>query len=204
MVTHPNSISTATLPTGLFGELERNWGWLLAFGLFSIVLGTLGLAMTFFLTEVSVLFFAALLVVGGAFQLLDAIKCRGWRSILAHVLIAMLYIVGGLTIVLHPVVTAITLTLMLGAVLIAVGLIRCFLAFQIRPAAGWYWPLISGLISLVLGGLIIAEWPASGLWVIGLFVAIELIFNGWSYLFIALAARAAAKSRSADQQTTSA
>ncbi|MBK5971007.1 acid-resistance membrane protein [Thiorhodovibrio litoralis] len=190
--TAPNG---AVIPPELFGELEKHWGWLLAFGLFSIVLGTLGLSLTFLLTEASVLFFATLLIVGGVFQLLQAIKCRGWRSILFHVLIALLYVAGGLMIVLYPQVTAVSLTLMLGAVLIAVGIMRLLMSFQLRPSSGWYWPLISGVISLLLGGLIIAQWPTSGLWVIGLFVAVELIFNGWSYVFVALAARAAAKGR---------
>ena len=58
---------------------------------------------------------------------------------------------------------------------------------------GWYWSLLSGVISIVLGGMIIAQWPESGLWVIGLFVAIELVFNGWSTIFVALAARKAAR-----------
>jgi uncharacterized membrane protein HdeD (DUF308 family) len=68
------------------------------------------------------------------------------------------------------------------------------MAFQIRAAVdGWYWSLLSGLVSMVLGGMIIAQWPESGLWVIGLFVAIELLFNGWSTIFVALAARKAAQ-----------
>jgi uncharacterized membrane protein HdeD (DUF308 family) len=54
------------------------------------------------------------------------------------------------------------------------------------------------MVSVVLGGLmILMEWPQSGLWIIGLFIAIELIFNGWSYVFVALAARASAKNRQA-------
>jgi uncharacterized membrane protein HdeD (DUF308 family) len=76
----------------IFGELEKNWGWLLLFGIVSIALGTAGLGMTFMLTEVSVVFFGALLVVGGVFQLLDAFKCRGWKGIAWHVLIALLYV----------------------------------------------------------------------------------------------------------------
>ncbi|MGE5152937.1 MAG: DUF308 domain-containing protein, partial [Bdellovibrio bacteriovorus] len=83
------------------------------------------------------------------------------------------------------------LTLVIAGLLIAVGIARLIMSLQLRPAAGWYWPLLSGLISILLGGMIIAQWPASGLWVIGLFVAIELIVNGWSYVFIALAARKA-------------
>ncbi|WPL19793.1 acid-resistance membrane protein [Thiorhodovibrio winogradskyi] len=187
----------ASLPLGLFGELEKNWGWLMAFGIFSILLGTVGLGMTFLLTEASLSFFAALLILGGVFQIVQAIKCHGWRGVLLHVLIALFYVIAGLLIVLNPVLTAITLTLTLGAVLIVVGIARVMLGIQMRPSTGWYWPLISGLISLLLGGLIIAEWPQSGFWVIGLFVAVELIFNGWSYLFIALSARAAGKARTA-------
>jgi hypothetical protein len=55
----------------------------------------------------------------------------------------------------------------------------------------WGWLLPLGIVSIVLGGIIVAQWPVSGLWVIGLFVAVELIFHGWSYVFVALAARKA-------------
>lgn len=189
---HPLSPTPA-----IFGELEKNWGWLLLFGLVSIVLGTLGLGMTFLLTEVSVVFFGVLLVAGGVFQLLDAIKCRGWKSIAWHVLIALLYIGAGLLMVLHTELAALSLTLVIAYALIAVGVLRAIMAFQVRPAKGWWWPLLSGLVSLVLGTLILLEWPQSGLFIIGLFIAIELIFNGWAYLFVALAARSAAKARKA-------
>ena len=59
---------------------------------------------------------------------------------------------------------------------------------------GWGWPLVGGIISIILGLLIIAQWPISGFWVIGLFVAIEMIVSGWSYIFVALAARQAGTS----------
>jgi uncharacterized membrane protein HdeD (DUF308 family) len=185
----------ASAQNTIFGELEKNWGWLMAFGVLSILLGTIGLGMTFMLTELSLVFFGALLAVGGVFQILDAIKCRGWKSILWHVLIALLYIGAGIVTMLHPALVGISLTLVIAYILIAVGLLRAYMAFQMKPAAGWYWPLISGLVSVILGGMILAQWPQSGLWIIGLFIAIELLFNGWSYLFIALAARAAAKKR---------
>jgi uncharacterized membrane protein HdeD (DUF308 family) len=177
----------------LFGDLSRNWGWLLAFGILSIVLGTIGLGMTFGLTLVSVVFFGALLIVGGTFQLVDAFKCRGWKGALWHILIALLYIVGGLLIVVDPILASETLTLALAAVLIAVGVSRVVMALQHRGQSGWGWLVLSGLISIALGAMIVAKWPMSGMWVIGLFVAIELIFNGWAYLFVALAARRAGR-----------
>jgi uncharacterized membrane protein HdeD (DUF308 family) len=184
-------MSLAAAQAAVFGELKKNWGWLLAFGILSIVLGTIGLGMTFGLTLASVLFFGVLLIVGGAVQLVDAFKCKGWKGTLWHVLIALLYVAGGILIVADPVLASATLTLVLAGILIAVGAARLVMAFQLRPAAGWYWALISGLVSALLGAMILAKWPVSGLWVIGLFVAIELIFNGWSYVFVALAARRA-------------
>lgn len=183
--------------TFLFGELEQNWGWLLAFGILSIVLGTAGLGMTFMLTQLSLVFFGALLIVGGVFQILNAIKCRGWKGILWNLLIALLYVGVGLITVMHPLLAGLSLTLIIAWVLIAIGILRAYMAIQMRPAAGWYWPLISGLVSVLLGGMILAQWPQSGLWIIGLFIAVELIFHGWSYIFIALAARTSAKSRHA-------
>jgi uncharacterized membrane protein HdeD (DUF308 family) len=180
---------------GLFGELEKNWGWLMAFGIASIILGSIGLGMSFALTLASMVLFGALLVAGGLFQILDAFKCRGWKGSAWHILIGLLYVVGGVIVMIDPVLASETFTLVLAAVLIAVGLLRLIIAFQLRPSKGWYWPLISGLVSLALGGVILAQWPASGLFVIGLIIAIELIFNGWAYLFVALAARAAGKAR---------
>ncbi|HYQ91386.1 MAG TPA: DUF308 domain-containing protein, partial [Candidatus Competibacteraceae bacterium] len=118
-----------------------------------------------------------------------AFQCQGWKSVLWHVLIALLYVAAGIVIIVDPILASMTLTLMLAWILITVGVFRIIMAFQLRPVAGWFWPLLSGIVSILLGSMIIAQWPVSGLWVIGLFVAIELIFNGWAYVFIALAAR---------------
>lgn len=173
----------------LFGELQKYWGWLLALGILCLILGTIGFWMTFGLTLASVLFFGVLLIVGGLSQLIQAFQCKGWKSVLWHVLIALLYVAAGIVIIVDPILASMTLTLMLAWILITVGVFRIIMAFQLRPVAGWFWPLLSGIVSILLGGMIIAQWPVSGLWVIGLFVAIELIFNGWAYVFIALAAR---------------
>jgi len=58
-----------------------------------------------------------------------------------------------------------------------------------RGTAGWLWTLLGGVLSVALGVMIINEWPQSGLWVIGLFVAIEMLFAGWSQIMIAIAAK---------------
>ena len=192
-----NEVSLAAVAGVFSADLKRGWGWLLALGISSIALGTIGLYMSFALTLASVLFFGFLILAAGAFQFFHAFTCQGWRSVSWHVLIALLYLLAGGVIIMDPLVASGVLTLVLAGLLIAIGLFHSIIAFQLRPAAGWYWSLLSGLVSVVLGGMILAKWPASGMWVIGLFVAIELIFNGWSYLFVALAARQAARADAA-------
>ncbi len=189
-----NEAALAAIQGAAFGELKKNWGWLLALGIVSIVLGTLGFYMTFALTLASVLFFGVLILALGILQLVHTFTCKGWKSLLWHLLIALLYVAAGIDIIADPARASKVLTLVLAGILIAVGVSRILMAFQLRAAVdGWYWSLLSGLVSIVLGGMIIAQWPATGLWVIGLFVAIELLFNGWSTVFVALAARKAAR-----------
>jgi uncharacterized membrane protein HdeD (DUF308 family) len=64
------------------------------------------------------------------------------------------------------------------------------LSFQLKPIKGWGWMLFNGLVTLLLGGLIWSQWPISGVWAIGTLLGIHLIFDGWSEIAVALAARA--------------
>lgn len=177
----------------LFGDLKKNWGWLLALGIASVILGTVGLGMAFALTLAGVLLFGVLLVFVGLFQLIDAFKCKGWKGTALHVLIGLLYLVAGVIAVIDPIEAAVALTFVLGVAFIAVGILRLIMAFQHRGARGWIWALVGGIVSVLLGTVIILQWPVSGLWIIGLFIAIELIVNGWTYIFLAIAARRAGK-----------
>ncbi len=177
----------------VFGEAKKNWGWLLALGILFIILGTIGLGMSMALTLVSVLFFGWLLIIGGVFQVIEAFKVTGWKSVLWHVLMALVYIGAGAIILYDPVGGALALTAFIAAALIAVGVMRLIMAFQLRGAPGWWWPLVGGLLSILLGIMIMAKWPSSAFWVIGLFIAIEMIVNGWSYVMMALTARQVVK-----------
>jgi uncharacterized membrane protein HdeD (DUF308 family) len=187
----------------LFGDARKNWGWLLGFGILSVILGTVGLGMTPSLTVAGVAFFGILLAVGGGFQLVDAFTCKGWKGTLVHVLIGLIYLGTGLVIAIDPLRAAVVLTLMLGIVVIIVGILRIGVAFQHKGSPGWGWALAGGIVSILLGILVLSGWPISGIWVIGLVIAIELIVNGWTYIFVGLAARAAGReseSRRADEE----
>ena len=173
----------------LLGDLKKNWGWLLAMGIAFVVLGTIGLFMAVAFTVATVVAFGVLLLLGAASQIAQALRAKGWKASLPHLLIAVLYLAGGLIMVLDPVGASGALTLLIGGVLVAVGIMRIVGALQERGAPGWGWLLAGGIASLLLGLLVVAKWPATGLWVIGLLVALELIFSGWAYIFIALAIR---------------
>ena len=175
----------------MFGDLQRNWGWLLALGILFLILGVIGLGMSVALTVVGVLYFGVLLLIGGGVQLWQSFKCRGWKSAAWHVFIALVYLVAGVLVVYDPVGAAVGLTLVIAIALLVTGATRLLMSFQLKPAGGWWWVLLSGIMSIVLGVIILAQWPATGLWVIGLVIAIELIVNGWSYIFVALAAKRA-------------
>lgn len=183
--------SAALVP--IFGDLTKNWGWLLALGIVSVILGTIGFFASFAMTLATIFIFGVLIIVDGGFQLAQSFFCLGWKSVVWHILIALLYLAAGIIILQDPLLASMTFTLIIAAILIGVGILRAIMAFQMRSHAGWYWPLISAIISILLGGLIFAQWPYSGFWVIGLFVAVELLFAGWGYIFVALAARKAAQ-----------
>jgi uncharacterized membrane protein HdeD (DUF308 family) len=173
----------------LFGELSRHWKWLLVVGILCLVLGFIGLGMTFLLTLASVLYFGVLMLVAGGAQLVQAFRASGWRSVLAAVLIALLYILAGLMVITRPLLASILLTGTLAGMLLLIGVLRCIMAFQHRAMQGWGWALLGGIVTILLGLMILSRWPASALWVIGMFLAIELIVQGWSLTLIAIAAR---------------
>lgn len=181
--------ATAALSHPLFGELGRNWGWLLAVGILSVILGTVGLGMTWMLTLASVVYFGVLLIVIGVAQLLQTFKAAGWRSTFLQILIGLLYLAAGIMVVSRPLLASLTLTWALGFALIVVGVMRIVVGVQHRGTSGWGAGLVGGIITLLLGLLILAKWPSDALWVIGLFLAIELIVNGYTQILVALAAR---------------
>jgi uncharacterized membrane protein HdeD (DUF308 family) len=181
--------TAASLPHPLFGELSRHWGWLLAVGILSVILGTVGLGMTWMLTLASVVYFGVLLIVIGVAQLLQTFKSAGWKSTFLQILIGLLYLAAGIMVVSRPLLASLTLTWALGFALIVVGVMRIVVGMQHRGTSGWAGAVVAGIITLLLGLLILARWPSDALWVIGLFLAIELIVNGYTQILVALAAR---------------
>lgn len=173
------------------GDLEavrHNWRWVLASGLAFVSLGSLAFGYSVLVTLASVFVLGWALVFGGIFQSIHAFKVSQWSGFLLELLLAILYVVVGLVMVTHPEAGAMSLTLLIGAFFLVGGLYRIFAGTTLHPPDR-AWLFLSGVVTLVLGLLIWAEWPASGLWVIGLFVAIDMIFSGTRLIMLALNVR---------------
>jgi uncharacterized membrane protein HdeD (DUF308 family) len=150
------------------------------------------------LTIVSILWFGLLVIAGGVLTLIDAFKAEGWKAKLWQILIALLYVVAGIVMVMNPGASAVWFTMFIAAFLLVTGIFRIIIGFQIRDEVkGWGWTVFGGIATIVLAFMIFAQWPLSGLWVIGLFIAIEMIMQGTSMISIAMAAKASKDSRTA-------
>ena len=179
-----NEVTTPTV-----GQLKRNWGWILGLGILFLILGCIGLGMAVGLTLVSMIFFSALLFIAGITHIIDVFKHKDWSGIIWQSLIAVLYIAAAGVVFYDPFLASTFITAILAAVLIIIGITRIFMAFALKESKGWLWLLLAGISAMILGILILIQWPISGLWVIGLFIAIEMIITGWTYIFIAFALR---------------
>lgn len=173
-------------------ELPVRWGWLLMLGLVMVVFGTLGIGFAFYLTLAGVIMFGVLALVAGAFQLWHGVALQEaeWSGRALHLFVALMYLALGGLLVWNPVSGAISLTLVLAGFLIAIGVSRLAYAWKCRRRR-WRWmlSLAGGLIDLLLAGMIIYGWPGTAFWVIGLFMAIEMIVNGWLLTGVALSVR---------------
>ncbi|MCX7118233.1 MAG: HdeD family acid-resistance protein [Legionellales bacterium] len=168
---------------------QRNWGWLLALGILFVILGCIGMGMVVGLTIASVLFLGVILLIAGISQVVDVFTSKQWRGAVWHALIAILYILGGGVVIYDPILASTLITVLIAWMLIIIGVTRLIMANSLRSQGGWGWLIFAGLTAIILGVLILLQWPYSGLWVLGLFIAIELIINGWTYIFLALAGR---------------
>ena len=169
-------------------ELQKNWGWLLALGIISIILGMLAIGSSVFFTVASMFLFGWILLVIGILEVAHSFWQRQWGGFSLHLLNGILAAVVGMIMIGNPTASALIFTLLLAMFFMVAGFFRIIAALTMRFPS-WEWRLFNGVITLLLGLLIWAQWPLSGLWAIGLFIGIDLIFSGWSSVMLALAAR---------------
>ncbi|OTG84776.1 HdeD family acid-resistance protein [Acinetobacter sp. ANC 4648] len=167
-------------------QLHENRKWYLLIGIILVVFGIILLASLGVATLTAVALFGVLMMIGGVLHLIAAFKIfdGGYRWFWA--LFGVLYWIAGYYAFTSPIKTAIVLTSLLAIALLIAGFIRIINAFMLRPISGWGWTLFSGVLTLATGAIILAS-PDSPFWVLGLFLAIDILFQGVNYLTFAAA-----------------
>jgi len=173
------------LTVGIPSETIHNWGWFLALGIGLMLLGIAAIIRSVKATVISMSFFGWLLLIAAGIETAQAFLVGKWAGFFLHLLAAVLFGVTGVLFVRKPVISAEAATLFMAMFFLIAGLFQLVSSLAIH-LPGWGWYTLDGTITFVLGILLLAEWPVSGLWAIGLFVGLDLVFYGWAWIALAL------------------
>ena len=178
-------ISPTAEPTAGGEPSPKSWWLYLLLGIVLViggivVLGDINVASLF-----SALVISWAILIVGIFQVVHAFSSTGWKGFVLDLLIGILYIAAGYLLLANPLAATIKLTLLLGIIWLVSGFFRIILAGVLWRQAGWLL-LLSGIIGVLAGGIILSEWPQSGLWVLGLCLGVDLLFHGFAWISYSL------------------
>ena len=132
------------------------------------------------------IFIGWILLIAGAFLVAGAFTAHSIGTVILRLLWALLTVIVGLWLIVEPHNGTLTLTLVLGIYFLFMGLTRIAVAFAGRGQQNAGLVGLSGVAGLLIGILVLAKFPSSADWAIGLLVGIDLIFAGWTLTSVAL------------------
>lgn len=165
--------------------IRAHKGLLIFEGILFAILGCLAIALPQFFTLAFELMIGWLFLIAGAFLLVRAVQVRHDESFWPTLLSGILNIGIGILLLAFPLAGIISLTMLFIAYFILDGLTKIYFSYKLNPLKNWGWILVSGLLSLALAVLLIAGWPGTAAWAIGLLVGINMLFGGISLITFA-------------------
>ncbi len=177
-------------PADMVARVGRHWGWVLAFGIVTVLLGIIALAWPGRTLIVVAVLFGAQLIVMGIFRFVNAIatdELAGSSRVLLA-LLGVLSLIVGLYAVRHLLVTLFALVVLLGIFWVVSGAIELFTALSHREMSQRGWTAIMGGISAV-AGIIVLAYPSISLLVLAVLLSIWLIIFGVMEISIAVRLR---------------
>jgi uncharacterized membrane protein HdeD (DUF308 family) len=164
-------------------QAHKLWGWYVALGVVLILVGIYAIWAEMAATLASVVVLGVVFRIARGAQIVSAFAARGAGHVILLLLVGALDIVVGLMLLGHPLLGALTITLLLATLFVFGGIFRFVSALWLQvPHYGWM--AFSGIISFILGILLWAQWPYSAFWFIGFVVGLNFIFSGvaWSMM----------------------
>ncbi|WP_282695888.1 DUF308 domain-containing protein [Streptomyces sp. CC208A] len=169
-------------------RLGRSFGWLAALGVILVICGVVGLFYTGFATLTSMWLFGWLLLIGGLVGLLQAFQSRGTSYFWLAAVVAAVNLAAGCVVLRHPEATAEALTMFAALLFLTGGVFRLVGSVVVRgPQFGW--TLLQGAFGLLLGLLVLFDWPDSSRYVLGFFFSLALLFDGLGLIAIGVGGR---------------
>ena len=159
-------------------RLRGKWAAITAFGVLLVVLGFAALFFSLIATIVTVTLNGVLFLIAGAAEVGIGMHSRTWGRFFLWVIGGVLYIAIGLLCIVNPILASVALTLVLGAALIAAGLVRAFLAFQLPADQPRALVFVAAAATILLGLIIVSHWPLDSIYVLGTLLGVDLLFHG--------------------------
>ena len=169
--------------------LRANWSWVVALGATYALSALIALWSIALSTVSSVLVIGMMMMVAGAAEVLNACQLRSWSKFFLWIALGALYILAGFATFENPVLAKAFLTVVLGVSLVISGCVRLILGFSMALGTPWALLFVSGVITFLLGLVILAHWPVASIYSLGLLLSIDLLIAGIGWIAVGLSLR---------------
>ncbi len=167
-------------------EIRNSWGWFLGLGILFMITGTICIIGDVTATFATVLIFGWMLLISGVVALVHAFRTTNWSGFFVYLLTALFRGFTGYLLIRYPLAGATSLTLILASFFVVGGMFRAIGAGIIKFPR-WGWSVFSGLVSVVLGVVLLVQMPLSSIWFIGFAIGVDLFVDGASLIGFATA-----------------
>ena len=175
----------------LAGAIHEHWGLFLAEGIILVLLGIAAIVLPPIATLAFTIIIGWVFLISGVVGLFTTFWARHVPGFWWSLISAIIGIAAGVVLLLWPITGTLSLTLVLIAFFVIEGIVSIMYAIEHRNqlTGRWGWMLVSGIIDLILAGIIFAGLPGTAVWALGLLVGINMLFGGAALIAMALAAR---------------
>ena len=189
-----NNADLDRLQASVSTSLHQHWRLFLTEGIVLLVLGVLAIVVPQVATIAAAVLIGWLLLLSGIVGLIATLRMRSAPGFAWSLVSAILGIVAGVVLLRWPLSGAFSLTLILTVFLVIEGVASILFALEHKRELSGRWGvmLFSGLVDLLLAGIIFAGLPGTAAWAIGLLIGINLVFGGSALIAMALHARGSA------------
>jgi uncharacterized membrane protein HdeD (DUF308 family) len=169
--------------------LRTKWSWIVALGVVYTLAALIALYSVTATTVSTVLVVGIMMMVAGVAEVINACQLRSWGKFFLWIALGVLYIIAGFVTFENPVLTAALLTFALGVSLVISGIMRLILGFGMRVGTPWPLVFLSGVITLILGLVVLAHWPISSIYSLGFLLSVDLLCAGLGWIGVGLSLR---------------